>query len=279
VPVVIIAYPVLAFFVGNLLAARPRAQQIKKAGRQAKVMGNNYPEIHRVLVRQAGLIGLPRTPDMYLVPDDMPLIYSLPGGPGTIIASTALLQAVNTDEFHVLLAHEIAHIRSQHVRVEAAMVFIRNANIALKIALFPVLLMTLFARAWCDLIEFTADRGALLITLRPAMVNSALVKLSVAADPNAGITRDELQAFLDSAGDIQTDAAQLERHFKVGKFISTQPGLRERIEQLTEFPRSEQGAAAIAKMAEIQGVSPGDIPHYKASEVGTGVEQIQDAEE
>jgi len=254
-PVEVLAYPILAVLIANMLAARPRQAEFKKAGRQARVMNNNHADLYRTLVRQASVLGMKTPPDMYLVDDPHPIIFSLPAGRGIIVASQALRQALYPEEFEALIAHEIAHIACKHVRMDMAMTFIRHANIGIKIGLFPVVLMMFFARAWRELIDFTADRGALLITLRPAVINAALVKIAVAADPNAGITSEDLQAFLDSQGDIATDSAQMERHFRVGQFMSSQPGLRERVEQLTQFPQTKQGQEAIAKAAEIQGVA------------------------
>lgn len=277
VPVLILAWPVLAILICNLLASRDRVQQLRRVGRQAKVAANNHPELHRVLLRQAGLLGLSPAPEMYVVADDQPVIYCLPSGPGTVIASQALRERLSTEEVEALLARELTHIRCRHVRLELAMVFIRSSNVVLKVIFLPVLLMMLFARSWTDLIEFTADRGALLVTLKPAVVNSAIVKHAVVADPNAGITQEELEAFIRSSADIQTDAAQLERHFKVGQFISTQPNLRERIEQLTAFPHSPQGQQAVAKMARLQGVPPGAIALVKTGQAG-GIEQVDDDE-
>lgn len=272
IPLYIVAWPIAAVLLGNWLAAKPRMEQIKKAGRQSRVMSNNLSDLYQVLVKQSHLLGLKTTPDMYLVTDDTPVMYSLPNGRGTIIASTSLRQAMNPDEFEALIAHQIAHIACKHTRMDLAQTYIRNANPGLKILLFPVLLIGVLGRAWIELIEFTADRGAVLVTLRPPLVNSALVKFAVAADPNAGISREELQAYLDGAGDISTDSAQMERQFKIGQFMASQPGLRERIEQLTSFANEKQGQAALAKMAQVQGVSLGAIPTYRKA--ASDIEQV-----
>lgn len=276
VPVVILAWPVLAIVICNLLASRDRVQQLRRLGRQAKVAANNHPELHRALLRQAGLLGLSPPPDVYVVSDEEPVIYALPSGPGMVIISQALCERLSTEEVEALLARELTHIRSRHVRLELAMVFIRTSHPVLKIIFLPVLLMMLFARSWIDLIEFTADRGALLLTLRPPVVNSAIVKHAVISDPNAGITQEELEAFIRSSADIQTDAAQLERHFKVGQFISSQPNLRERIEALTAFPQGPQGQQVVAKMARLQGVSPASIAVVKRGQAGEMVQVEED---
>jgi Zn-dependent protease with chaperone function len=273
VPLAIVAWPVLATIVCNVLAAR----QHRQAGRQAKVMATNHAELYRVLARQAGLLGFAKPPDMYIVDDGQPLIYSTSSGPGAVIASRGLRERLSADEVEALLARELTHLRCRHVRLELAMVYIRSSNPAIKAVFLPVLLMMLFARAWIELIEFTADRGALLVTLKPAVVNSAIVKLAVISDPSAGVTQAELEAFLQSSADIQTDAAQLERHFKVGQFISSQGGLRERIEQLTAYSQSAEGQQAIAKMAERQGVAPGSVAPVRTARV-EAIEQVEDDE-
>ncbi|MGE5531521.1 MAG: M48 family metalloprotease [Bacteroidota bacterium] len=266
IPFYVLAYPVAAVLLCNWMAAKPRQEQLKKAGRQARVMSNNYSDLYQVLVKQASALGMKTPPDMYLVNDPAAVMYSLPGARGTIIASTTLREAVTADEFAALLAHEVAHIACKHVRMDLAQTFVRNANPGLKILFLPILIMGLFSRAWCELVEFTADRGALLITLRPAVVNAAIVKFAVARDPNAGISREELQGYLDGAGDITTDAKQMERHFKVGQFMASQPGLRERVEQMTEFVNDAQGKTALAKMAELQGVDVNTIAMHRKSE-------------
>ncbi|MHB8993946.1 MAG: M48 family metalloprotease [Armatimonadota bacterium] len=266
IPLYVLAWPVAAVLLCNWMAAKPRQEQLKKGGRQARVMSNNHSDLYQVLVKQANALGLKTPPDLYLVNDPEPILYSLPGARGIIIASTSLREALSPDEFEALLAHEITHNACKHVRMDLAQTFVRNSNPGLKILFFPILLMGLFSRAWCDLIEFTADRGALLITLKPSVVNSAIVKFAVARDPNAGISSTELQGYLDGSGDITTDAKQMERHFKVGQFMASQPGLRERIEQLTDFVNDDQGRAALAKMAELQGVDLTTIVMHKKSE-------------
>lgn len=275
IPIEVMAWPVLAIVIANAIAVKPRAAQLKKAGRQAKVMSNNHPELFRLLSRQASLLGFAKPPDMYVVSDPLPVLYSVPGA---IILSNTMRERVSEAELEVLIAHELTHIRCKHVRLELAMVFIRSANPVLKVVFFPVLLVMVFSKAWIELIDFTADRGALLVTLKPALVNTAIVKQAVVTDPNAGITPEELAEFLNSSGDIQTDTQQLERHFKVGQFMTSQPNLRERVEQLTDFPQSDQGKAALGKMAEIQGVPLASIALVRAARED-GVEHIQDTAE
>ena len=276
IPREVLAWPVVALLVANALAAGPRKKELKKVGRQAKVMNTNHPELYNLLSRQASLLGLAKAPDMYLVDDEQPVLFSIPGGRASIILSKGLRDVVSDDELAGLLAHELTHIRLKHVRLELAMVFIQAANPVVKVLLLPVTLLSLFSRAWKDLIDFTADRGAVLVTLKPATVNAAIVKFAAAADPNASVTQADLHSYLESKGDIQTDAAQLERHFKVGQFVSSQPNLRERIEQISDFVRSEDGQNLMRQMADLQGVSHSEIAISRSSSGDDSVEYIQE---
>jgi len=249
--VVIAAYPFLALASANLLATRHSAQQIKEVGRQAKVMPNNHGELYRVLANFAKLGGM-NPPNMYLLEDDAPYIYTIPGGSGTIVASTALRDGLAEDEFAALVVQQMGHIKSRHVRTALAVDYVTNANLAFKLLLFPLLLIRILSSGWHQLSDFSADRFAMLLVGRSSLLNKAMVKMALLADKQADITLDELQTYLDSTVDIATDAGQMERHFRLGQFISQQPNLQERIEQLREFPQEEQCRQAFEKMEEIR---------------------------
>ncbi len=247
----IIIFPWVTIVVANIMATRHSAASIKKVGRQAKVMPNNFPQLHRILANHANVVGM-KLPNMYLLQDDAPYIYTIPGGPGTIVISSGLRDGVEEDDLSALIAHEMGHINSHHVRTTLAIGYITNANLVFKILLFPVLMIKLFAGGWTDLADFTADRFSLLVTGDASVLNKALVKMAVLADKQADITPEELRAYLESAGDISTDAAQMERQFRIGNFISSQPNLAERVEEMREFVRSDEGKAAFDKMQEIR---------------------------
>ncbi|MFJ9641119.1 M56 family metallopeptidase [Streptomyces sp. NPDC101178] len=63
------------------------------------------------------LAGLPGGGDLAVLPDDVPYAYALPGSPGRIMVSTAMLAALDPAERRALLAHERAHLEGRHHRL------------------------------------------------------------------------------------------------------------------------------------------------------------------
>lgn len=62
------------------------------------------------------LAGLPGG-DVAVLPDEVPYAYALPGSPGRVMVSTALLASLEPAEHRALFAHERAHLAGRHHRL------------------------------------------------------------------------------------------------------------------------------------------------------------------
>ncbi|OKJ50997.1 M56 family metallopeptidase [Streptomyces sp. CB02115] len=62
------------------------------------------------------LAGLPGG-DVAVLPDDVPYAYALPGSPGRVMVSTALLASLEPAEHRAVFAHERAHLAGRHHRL------------------------------------------------------------------------------------------------------------------------------------------------------------------
>lgn len=62
------------------------------------------------------LAGLPGG-DVAVLPDEVPYAYALPGSPGRVMVSTALLACLEPAEHRALFAHERAHLAGRHHRL------------------------------------------------------------------------------------------------------------------------------------------------------------------
>jgi Zn-dependent protease with chaperone function len=250
-----LAWPVVAVALCNILSTRPRQRDFKKRDQQSRVMSTNFPELYKVLQDYAKLAGMKRVPDMYLLDEERAFMFTMPVKGGTIVATRGLREAVTPDEFAALMAHEMGHIIARHVRTELAIVYVIGANVALKVALVPVLLMSLMMKGWLDAIDYSADRCAYLMTrgnLR--LVNAAIVRQAcAAAGKDCDVTMAELEKFLTTPGDLARDQSLLELQVRAGRFFNSVSNLRDRVEALQEFPKTQQALTAMDKLSQMPG--------------------------
>jgi len=235
----------------NYLATRPRRQQLKEIGHTAKVWSNNYPQYHQMLISFSELAGLRRAPEMYIINEQAPYIYSMPGGAGTIIATTALLDELDSGEFQTLIAHEIGHIKSHHLRLDLAMTYVDNVTPLLKVAFGPVTAWRVLMGSWREVIEYSADRLAVLLTNNPVALMRAIIKSAAAADEQADLTRSEIDAYLEATDTADSDGAQLERLFKINQFVKSQPNMQDRLQEIGDYITTDEAQTAFEKMALI----------------------------
>ncbi len=246
------AWPIASVLIVNYLAARPRHRQLKQLGRQARVIGTNYPQLHRLLTEQTQLLGLKKSPDMYVIADESPYICSLPSGAGAVIVTQPLLDLLGDEEFATLLAHELAHLKFHHLRLELAMIYLENATLVLQWAFAPVAVWARLMGQWRDVIDYTADRIATVVTHHPAPLMRAIIRTAAAADRQANVSQEEIDSYLASTSDLEVDSGQMERYFKISQFVNDQPNMRDRLEEIQQFSASEQAQAGWQKMAQLR---------------------------
>ncbi|MFQ5808452.1 MAG: M48 family metalloprotease [Armatimonadota bacterium] len=252
IPSFFVLWPILCLIVVPVLAGRPMRKRIKESGRQAKVMATNYPEIHQLVRSQCSTLGL-KEPDVYVLDDEVGQVVTMAGAKPALVITRPILNALTGDELGAAIAHQLGHIKAGHVRMENVLTFMRDAAPSWQVIFGPATLFRIFLGTWAQMIECTADRVGLLLTNKIASVNAAAVKLAVEADSLAQVDPRELRAYLSSSGELSTDSSQMERHYRIGTFISQQPGLRERIAQLIEYSGSEEAQEAFSKLHPEQG--------------------------
>ncbi len=244
------AWPIGSVLLVNWLANRDRKKQLKALGPAARVFGTNHQELGRHLKEVADLLGIRKLPNLYLVEDDAPYIYSMAGGKGSIILTTSMVQLLRRDELSVMLARELAHLKYGHVRLERALWWVRAAQPIVRIVLLPLLLWSVVMGEWLDVIEYTADRAAVLVAGRPARVTATLVKVAAAGDPHSGVAAKDVDDFVNQERGAELDSSQMEAQFKLNRFIESIPNLKDRIEQIQEFYQSEDCRQLMEKVDE-----------------------------
>lgn len=133
----------------------------------------------RMRVRQRGERVAHDGRELAIVLSDEPVAYALPGRPGQVVISTAMLRCLEPPERRVLIAHERSHLRRHHHR------YIRLAELA--VSALPVL--TPLNGRLRFAIERWADEDAAMEIGDRATVASAIARaaLASASCPEVGL--------------------------------------------------------------------------------------------
>lgn len=162
------------------------------------------PQLHRTLRQLARRAQLPAVPRLFVTPSVQPTAFTAGHERPIIVVSAGLLQSLSVPEVAGVLAHELAHIHNQDLRIlqwaSAFNTVLRGLARAAQFALVISLFMMLFGQAPMPLIglalmmlgpwlgrllqlslsrsrEYQADATAVQLTGDPRALASALMRL------------------------------------------------------------------------------------------------------
>jgi heat shock protein HtpX len=216
------------------------------------------PQLHAMIERLCVQADLPK-PKVAVAQTQMPNAFALGRSPksATVCATTGIMELLSPAELEGVMAHELTHVQNRDVLVMTLAGFF--ATIAAYIVQFGFFFggssdddenpsfMVLFLvslavyvvsfflmQALSRYREFSADRGAALITGRPSALASALVKIS------GGMQRIPQQD-LRNTGELQ--AFFISPIGRIGGLFSTHPPMEKRIAALQRLEAQLQGNA------------------------------------
>jgi heat shock protein HtpX len=180
----------------------------------------------------------------------------------TVCATTGIMRTLSPSELEGVMAHELAHVKNRDVLVMTiASFFASLASIMLQFGFFfggggddenPSFLVILLVSALVYVLsfflmmalsryrEFSADRGAAIVTGRPSALSSALVKISGAMETVPTHDLREVQgmnAFFIVPASVKGSIKSL---------FSTHPPMEKRIERLQQLESQLQRGASTA---------------------------------
>ena len=226
-----------------------------------EVSPQQAPELHGLIERLCIQASLPK-PRVAIAQTAMPNAFAVGRSPktATVCATSGLLALLSPGELEAVLAHELTHVQNRDVLVMTIASFF--ATVAAYIvqfgfffgggdgdddnAGFLVLLLVSLAvyaisffllQALSRYREFSADRGAGIITGRPSALSSALMKIAGTMDriPERDMrAASELSAFYIFPPKTKKSVANL---------FSTHPPLEARIAALQRLEAQLQGTA------------------------------------
>ncbi len=228
------------------------SDKIALASVGAKIVSESEaPELHDMIGRLCAIAGVPK-PKVAIVRTDIPNAFATGRSQSSsvIAVTTGLLRRLDKGEVEAVLAHELSHIKNRDVAVmtiasflsTVASVIVQNIFflgdrrdresggiiVVWLVSLVVWIISFILIRALSRYREFSADRGAAIITGRPSALISALMKISgtMARIPREDLRRVEsMNAFFI----IPTGA--------IANLLSTHPPVEARIAALERLER------------------------------------------
>ncbi|NLT06223.1 MAG: zinc metalloprotease HtpX [Solirubrobacterales bacterium] len=217
-----------------------------------EVSPEEAPGLHAMIERLCIQADLPK-PRIAVADTDVPNAFAMGRSQksATVCATTGVMRRLSPAELEGVMAHELAHVKNRDVMIMTiASFFASVAAMIMQFAFFfggdddeggaPVLLIlaasfAVYAISFFLMLalsryrEFTADRGAALITGRPSALSSALMKISGAMEsiPQRDLrAAEEMNAFFivpaRAKGALQA-------------LFATHPPMEQRIERLNQL--------------------------------------------
>jgi heat shock protein HtpX len=261
-----IAIAVLAF-AGLSLAQLFLSDKLALASVGAKVVSpQEAPGLHAMIERLCIQADLPK-PKIAVADTTVPNAFAMGRSKNSsvVCATTGIMNTLEPHELEGVMAHELSHIKNRDVLIMTMAGFFASvAAIILQFGLFfggggddddnPSILVVLLVSfivyvlsfflmlALSRYREFTADRGAAIITGRPSALASALLKISGQMErvPQKDLrAASEMNAFFIVPAAVKNSARSL---------LSTHPPMEQRIERLQRIEVELQQSASTAYM-------------------------------
>lgn len=252
---------VMLVVVGGLLAAQYfLSDKIALHAMGAReVSPQEAPGLHAMIERLCIQADLPK-PKIAIADTDVPNAFAMGRSPknAVVCATTGIMRTLEPHELEGVMAHELAHVKNRDVMIMTLASFFASmasmisqfaffwgsddddspAGAVVFLVSFLVYIISFFLMlALSRYREFTADRGAALITGRPSALASALMKISgeVQRVPTRDLrTAGEMNAFFIVPLGVKSAVQTL---------FSTHPPIEKRIERLSRLEAELQARA------------------------------------
>jgi Zn-dependent protease with chaperone function len=187
-----------------------RALRAASLGSAVKLGQEQLPGIW-VLHRQVfNTLDMEPVPDLYLTQYPFANAFTIGSGKPIVLLNSELIRILDDEGRRVVLAHEAAHIHSDHVMYRTALLILLRLGSAVRLPILaglPLLAIQLALLEWSRAAELSCDRAAALVTRDPQAVCRALMVLA------AGEAAEDLNldAFIAQGMDYSESGSGLER--------------------------------------------------------------------
>ena len=207
--------PYLDQVVRKLIAlGYERALRAAALGSAVRLGQEQLPRIW-VLHRQVfNTLDMERVPDLYLTQFPLANAFAIGTDRPIVVLNSELVRILDDEGQRVVLAHEAAHIQSDHVLYRQALAILLMLGSSMRIPLLaglPLLAIELARFEWLRAAELSCDRAAALVTRDPQAVCRAMMVIA------AGEAAEDLNldAFIAQGMEYSEGGSGLERLTKL----------------------------------------------------------------
>ena len=220
-----------------------------------KVSPKTCSHIHDMAEQAAKCLGI-SIPDVYINQNPHPNAFTFGSEHPLITIQSGIIELLTEDELYAVIAHEMAHIKCDHVLYHMLADFLVNASGFLGLAGGFIIPLNLALLEWSRKAELSADRGALLVTNNQSASIKLLMKLAGGSERVAEmINEDEFVSQAEKFENI-TEGIGLNKFYR---FISN-------ITRTHPFPvlrAHELGKWAVGQ--EYESIYEGNYPERKGA--------------
>jgi Zn-dependent protease with chaperone function len=191
-----------------------RALRAASLGSAVRLGQDQLPGIW-VLHRQVfHSLDIERVPDLYMTQFPLANAYTIGTDKPIVVLNSELIRILDDDGRRVVLAHEAAHVHSDHVLYRTALLILLQIGSSARLPLLaglPLLAIQYALLEWSRAAELSCDRAAAVVTRDPSAVCRALMTIA------AGEAAEDLNldAFIAQGMDYSDGGSGLERLTKL----------------------------------------------------------------
>jgi Zn-dependent protease with chaperone function len=191
-----------------------RALRAASLGASVRLGQEQLPEIWALHRQVFNTLDMDEAPDLYLTQFPLANAYAIGTDRPIVLLNSELVRILDDEGRRVVLAHEAAHIQSDHVLYRTALLILLQIGSGARLPVLaglPLLAIRMALLEWSRAAELSCDRAAALVTRDPQAVCQALMVLA------AGEAAEDLNldAFIAQGMDYEVTGSGLERLTKL----------------------------------------------------------------
>jgi Zn-dependent protease with chaperone function len=153
---------------------------------RVRVGPKQCPKVYELFRESCAILDIPEIPEIYLSTVYVPNAFTFGIDRYTVVLLTGLVDLLTEDELLFVIAHELSHIKCNHMMYKTLLYILNYVGVEIFGAIFRVAALTFLPlevalRSWERKAEFSCDRGGLLVVQNVDVVQTALVKLAGAS--------------------------------------------------------------------------------------------------